>query len=373
MIDFRIVTDNYFFDNRSVITATSSDASFPSSNLTDYMRAKVWRSSGQFEVTASNKYIDFKETLGGPEITATLTEGSYTQSSLATEIKSQMESVSLNTRTYTISYSTANFKWTITGQTYLELLFSTGTNVANGLYSSIGFASSDLSGAITYTGSKAACHTNEAVQIDLLSQESIDTLAILFDPITYSQLSSSAVIKFQANNTPYWVSPSVDVTLSYDENKNIITYFPSSSLSYRYFRINIVDPQNTDGYVELGKIYLGKKLALTRVLDNGYEYKIKDQSKYISNDYGHEYVDIYPIIQELKINYNIINYDNIDILENAYRKNRGYIPVIACMDTQESMYDKDSFFIYGRLQKDFTAKQIVMNYFTTGFTITEVL
>src|SRR3990172_8971075 len=97
----RFLDYNYVRQTNVTLTPTSEHANFPALNMRHDFRSKVWRTTGYFLITATNKYIDFKETGGGPEITATIPEGAYTPDQLEDEIKFQMELESLNARTYT--------------------------------------------------------------------------------------------------------------------------------------------------------------------------------------------------------------------------------------------------------------------------------
>lgn len=370
--DFRIIDFNYFFQDEAIISATSADASFPASNVGKPIRSQVWRSSGNFTITTSNNKINFKESAIGVELTATITNGDYTPTTLATEIKTQMEAVTGLGRTYTITYSTSTGKWTITGQTYLDLLFLTGTDIANSLHLSLGFATADYSGAVTYTGAKAAIHTNEAIIIDLLSTEEVDSFAMLFDPKEGIQLTSSAVVSLQGNATPSWTSPAVDVNLSIDEDKDSITHFFSSDQSYRYWRINIVDPSNPDLYVEIGTLMLGNATVLTRCIDSGFTFDLEDNSKVQENNYGHQYVDEYPTLKTLSFSYNILSYVDVQTLDNMFRRVGARVPVYVALDSQEQAFDKDAYSIYGRLEKKLAQGHIVHNYFKTSLVVREI-
>ena len=149
-VDFRLIDFNYPFQSGVALSASSEDTEFPATNMARFLRGKTWRSSGSFNITASNNKIDFRETGAGPEITATLTIGIFSLSALLVEIKTQMEAETLNARTYTITQSAISGRWTIAGSVFLELLFGTGTNVATSIHSDIGFSGVDHTGS-TFT------------------------------------------------------------------------------------------------------------------------------------------------------------------------------------------------------------------------------
>ena len=100
-------------------------------------------------VTVENPSIDFDE--GGGELTATIAVGSYTATDYATAAQTAMNAV--GGFTYTVTFDRATRFMTIaTSGGNFTLLASTGSNVATGAWTLLGFASSDLSGAMTYTG-----------------------------------------------------------------------------------------------------------------------------------------------------------------------------------------------------------------------------
>jgi len=109
-----------------------------------------------FDITQFNRFVNFKKVGGGAELTATLTIGNYTATSLMTELKKQMELIDgVNTYTWSINRSVnsgiTNRVTVSTSGSYLSILFGTGTNAANSPFTMIGFAGSDLTGALTYT------------------------------------------------------------------------------------------------------------------------------------------------------------------------------------------------------------------------------
>lgn len=99
---------------------------------------------GNIVITTANQKLDFNE--GGGALLATITAGTYTPTTLCAEIKTQMESA--GAATYTITYSGRVFR--ISNDATLGLLAATGTNIANGIWDTIGFAATDLSGFINY-------------------------------------------------------------------------------------------------------------------------------------------------------------------------------------------------------------------------------
>jgi hypothetical protein len=374
-MQLRILDQNYAFNSVTGITASSSDVSFPVSNLTKFQRAKVWRSSGNFVIDSTNNKIDFKEASLGSELTATISSGTYTPTTLAAEIKIQMEVASVDT--FTVSYSTLTGKWTIASSgSYLKLLRNTGTHVANSVWSSIGFGtSSDSTGALTYTGANIAIHTEESIVFDLKTTEAIDSFSLLFNPMVGqgNKFSDSAVLKLQANATNSWASPSVSVTVTPDTVYDVVTYFFSADQNYRYWRLKIVDPANPYLYVEVSKIFLAKATQLSQLPENAFSYECQDQSKTISNDYGFEYTDIYPSRSKLTFSYKTLTSSDLETLHQVYSRVGRATPIAVALDPLAALFDKDRFFIYGKLTDNFQAGNVFLDYFDSAFSVTEVL
>lgn len=100
-----------------------------------------------FDITASNKYLDFQE--GATEYNAEIILGAYTLDGLATAVEVAMNALTSNNYVVTVDYATRTI--TIAGDATFSLLVTTGTNTAVSIFSLLGFTS-DKSGASTYSG-----------------------------------------------------------------------------------------------------------------------------------------------------------------------------------------------------------------------------
>lgn len=99
-------------------------------------------------VDTTNNKIDFNE--GSGEITAQIAIGSYSATEYATQVQTAMNAV--GSFTYTVTFSRTTRKLTIaTSDGNFSLLAATGSSIATGAWSLMGFAATDLSGAQTYT------------------------------------------------------------------------------------------------------------------------------------------------------------------------------------------------------------------------------
>jgi len=89
--------------------------------------------------------------------------------------------------------------------------------------------------------------TTATIVFDAGSAVTVDSINILNHNIS----ASVSTLEFQGNATDSWGAPSVDETLTYAAGV-ITKQFTGGS--YRYWRLNIVDGSNPDGYIELGRV-----------------------------------------------------------------------------------------------------------------------
>lgn len=99
-----------------------------------------------YQITSSNLYLNFNE--GGSELTATLTVGDYTLTTLLSEVKSALDTVGANTYTVTADRDSRKITIASSGGT-LNLLVTTGSASGTSAWSLLGFTS-DKTGATSY-------------------------------------------------------------------------------------------------------------------------------------------------------------------------------------------------------------------------------
>lgn len=97
--------------------------------------------------------------------------------------------------------------------------------------------------------------TAQTIVINLGAAHSITTAAILGHNLT-----SSASIIVAFNSVDSWASPPVTETLTY--NADVILKFFTSH-NYQYVRFYINDTTNTDGYISIGRLWLGDYITIT--------------------------------------------------------------------------------------------------------------
>jgi hypothetical protein len=367
----RFLKTNLCTEAATNITASSSNANFPVSNLKNPFRSKHWRSSGAFVIDSTNNKINFKESAGGSELTATLTAGTYSSATLQTEIKTRMQAVGASV--YTIIYSAVSAMWTVsTAGAYLALLNTTGMNAATNVFKvSLGFPNTDKTGATSYTGSLIAIHTKESIVFDMITTQDISSVVILWPKEDGIRLSSTAVLKIEGSATNVWASPAVSQVLTINNDYMVASFFFAAVQSYRYWRVTIEDAQNPYQFVELGMVWIGENVAFNEP-ENGFKFTLTDPSHVSATDFGHEYVDEYPLIASLEFKYNYIGYSTQQLLENAFRTNGTKKPVLVVFDQAQTVFNKDQFLIYGKFDKTHLTTHISYDIFSGTIKIKEL-
>jgi len=82
-----------------------------------------------------------------------------------------------------------------------------------------------------------------------------DIEAFIIKNHNFSMLESSDGLRIQANDTDVWGAPALDEVIPV--TSGLIIKFFSSTQNYRYWRIVMTDALNPDGYLEIGRIFLG--------------------------------------------------------------------------------------------------------------------
>jgi len=97
----------------------------------------------------------------------------------------------------------------------------------------------------------------KTIVFDMMSAMSANSI-IIYD----HNFTSAATITLEANATDSWGTPAFTETIPWATLK-ILRYLAATP-SYRYFRLSITDSSNPDGYIEIGELFLGEYMELTR-------------------------------------------------------------------------------------------------------------
>jgi hypothetical protein len=248
----RFCANNFAADAAATLTASSAQAAFPLSNLTNDLRFKVWKPAGNFTISDANNKVYIND---GADKTVTLTNGNYAYSALATHIQTQLNASSSG---WTVSYSTTTYKFTVGRASGTALLrFSQTTNA---VWDAVGYTgSSDTDAGTGLAADEQRNHTSEYVDIDLGVGRPITFFALVGRLTRVFSLSSTATVRLYGNTVASMASPALTVTLS-PETFGIYHFLDDlADTTYRYWRLECIDrtnPAGPEGF-EFGHLYLG--------------------------------------------------------------------------------------------------------------------
>lgn len=100
-----------------------------------------------YNINSTNNNIDFSE--GAGELTATVTPGCYTSTTLKSALETALNAA--GALTYTVTFNTTTLKTTIAATGVFSLLFATGTHISTDMAEVLGYTATDKTAAATYT------------------------------------------------------------------------------------------------------------------------------------------------------------------------------------------------------------------------------
>ena len=208
---------------------------------------------------------------------------------------------------------------------------------------------------------KTSSNTTATIVFDVGSAVTVTSVAIANHNIS----SGVTTLKVQGNATDAWGAPSVDETLTY--SSGIITKQFTGG-SYRYWRINIVDAGNSDGYISLGRVGLYDSFTLPDISPSVGHTRNSNSVKSISVS-GQSYLDkryfnsIYsvrfPKLSHTEKENLISQFETIDIGE----------PFFCRFDETELDFDT----VYVTFDQDSLSFNLLINsdYYESSFSLTE--
>ncbi len=239
------------------VTAATQHPSFPATYTQHRWFKKVYRSKygtgsggGLFRITAANNKIYFWETGDAPGSyrTATLTIGDYDVDTLCVEINTKMVVVG---SVYTVTYSPTTFKYTFTCLTNtFKFILSETTNSA---MPSLGWISTtDTAAAASQTSPRVTIHTSEFLYGNLGATKTIRLIEIKNHNLTASavvtaRFYSDAFVTLVDSLSMVWHAGQIAIR---------------TAKSYAYMAIEVSDPSNPDGYIEIGLVWIGDAAVL---------------------------------------------------------------------------------------------------------------
>lgn len=367
----RFMENNFAALTANTVDYSSQLAAFPFSNAIGSTRSKCWRPSGCFTITATNNLIYIND---GSDKTITLTVGKYSiPTLLATHIQTQLNASSTN---WTVTYDSTGgtYKFTISNTSSVTLRLS---QTINSTWSSIGFlTTSDISG-VSFIGDIQRNHTSEYAIFDFSTRVPINFFAMIGPLDEIFELSNNAIVKLQASNLNNWSAPPIDLTIPVTDRG--IFYFTGSisDVSYRYWKIEIIDPSNPLGpSFKIGNIYLGDYITITnRNIANGFEINEIDLSSVSNAESGFLYFDKRAKYQSLdSLSIGLLDRTDKDILSSMWNRLGNTTPFYVSLDptlfVTTNTYDLTKFVIFNSAPK---YTHVIRDIFTMSFSLREVI
>jgi hypothetical protein len=228
------------------VTASSEHPSFPATNTQHRWYKKPWRSKygagsawGLFRFNATNNRIYFNE--GGGQLITTIIAGDYDTETLCANMKARLDAI--GALTYTVTYSDDENKFTISASGNFELELSETTIAA---WDKLGYTAGVDTGLDTsHEADAIRIHTEEFLYCDAGATSTLRLLAI-----KNHNLQSTAEVSIRYYS---------DAFLTEVDHEDLTWHAGQIaariSESYRYFSVRISDPDNPDGFAEVGLVW----------------------------------------------------------------------------------------------------------------------
>lgn len=255
---------------------------FPPENTQNDSRADFWRTrygansgNGLFEVSDSNKYLDFDDN-DSTEHSITMTVGSYTAQSLAAHITALLNA-SAGGLTYACTYNETSAVFTLVASATWRLRWSTGTHQQSNCAYLLGYnGTADGTGSTYYDGVYRRIHSGEYIRADLLSAVEISACAILGHNI-----QAGATVYVQYCDTSGGTFATAASTTNITPGDHVFFF---AAATHRYWQVAVLDPTNPNAFIQVAHIVLGKYADLSRPLAPPFARGHDDHSDAVLSD-----------------------------------------------------------------------------------------
>ncbi len=206
--------------------------------------------------------------------------------------------------------------------------------------------------------------SSESVTIDFGSAVEIDRLVL-----QGHNLTNGSTITLKADDNSGFTSPeSVSITW---RSGVIITDF--TGMTYRYWKLEIADSGNSDGYLELGMFLLGKTEEFNAYLPRGWERTRLDPAKISVAASGKKFRTTYNRSWRFSITFtdtNPLNSDDYSLALDLLDSVGAGGPVLVCLKQDSEIYD---YTIWAEMSSFSPLKVIVPGFWSWGFIAEELL
>lgn len=210
----------------------------------------------------------------------------------------------------------------------------------------------------------ATLQSPNTITIDLDTPQEVSTL-IIYD----HNITATGTITLKADTTS---SGWDDFTESITYNDDKIVHYLSSPQTFQYWRLEITDTANPDGYIEISELYLGSYYEPDHNFKHGYGQDSKSITTKNKTAYGIIKKRFYNIQRKLKYNFPYLTDTEIDnvetILDFITDRHTGIIKPIYW--NEDSSTPNDTLLV---MLDNFSYKVVFNNVNTASITLEEVL
>lgn len=283
-------------------------------NVLNKNRSQLWMPTGNFTITTSNQKIYIHD---GANKTATVPAGNYaTPQLLATAIKTALNAVSSD---WDCAYL-ASFTFRITRINDGTLQFS---NQLNSIWRTLGYVSLLNGTGTIFNSDEIRNHTGEYCEFDFGYNAQVRFIALIGLVDEEFTLSTDATVRVRANNLNDFEAPPLDINCEITRS-GVLQFLENETAPYRYWRIDIIDPLNTEGpeSFKFSNLYMGDYLSFTdKNIANGLVESIKDLSTFTTSETGAKYYNRKLKYSEFSsVAFTLIKKDQKKVLTDLFRR-----------------------------------------------------
>jgi hypothetical protein len=316
----RFAKDNLLRALPTVVTASSFDPLHPVRHLLfDELVSKRWRSlTGWSVLTEYGDRLPFVE--GGTPHAASIPVGQYlTGTALAAAITTAMNAVGGIANTYLATYNDSVGQFTLaraTGGASFSLPFGTGANLYRSVHRDLGFfLDEDLTGSASYSTPFVVRSGRQWIRF-AFGQDVAPPWVVFTGSGLVGHLFGAPKVQYMTNDNPIvWNNP--DSTDQIPFRTGMVAGALGSAFispaTNSYGLLEIHDPTNKMGYVDLGALHLGSYLQPPRVFAPGFSVLHDDLSIVMHGDQGSIHRSARPVGRRFDLEYRL--------MENADMKN----------------------------------------------------
>lgn len=348
--------------NATLTYHTPNVTGFYPENIVSSSRTSLYIPQDLFNITAANKTFQFQQA-GSSATSVSLTEGSYTGTTLAAEIQSKMGggfviTFSTTTRLFGIKNTAANFS-----------LFA-GLNLPSwdviGIISGATFSGTQNQ---QYYAAKARRHTDISLYYDLGASADCGFFALLGERNKTNTISANAVVNLRLSNVNDYASAvSVNVTPSVNGTFTFLDGIIPVPV-FRYVWLTIYDQENVNEYISLSQLFLGGFVYWpNRTVDHGFTLQYLDRSvrtESVSGALFFEKYNKYPYLSNLKLSY--LTRLQVNLLQQAWFDLGKSQHFYLSLDSGWMNGDLTEFMFFGVFDSDPTIEEVGPRYFNGSF------